>query len=140
MLVCVYIHFSFIIQILLERLLCARRCPGHLVTRLLITQMSSHFVYSGHRGQSSYFLAPKLSCVLPKGREPASSLGAFLLPKRPEQECPQLHSDNRPDALTKESGLVCLDALVHAGLPLLPPPPLLASLPGLLGGLGRFRP
>lgn len=46
----------------------------------------------------------------------------------------------RPDVLTKESGIMCLDALVGAGLSFPPPPHLLASLPGLLGGLGRFRP
>lgn len=42
--------------------------------------------------------------------------------------------------LTKTSGLVCLAAPVRAGLPLRPPPPPLAFLPGFLGGLGRFRP
>lgn len=58
----------------------------------------------------------------PKGRKPACALVLFL--QSALNKCARNgHSGNRPGVLTNESGILCLDALVGAELPLLLPPP-----------------
>ena len=71
---------------------------------------SSHSVYSSQRRQSSYFLAPKLNCMPPKGRQPGSGLVPFLLQSAPNKCAHNGCSGSRPSVLTNASGIVCLDA------------------------------